>query len=90
MSSDCFTVVPLTSVKCKHCGSSCSMEFQVMPQLVYILQESLRSHTQSLQAVEFGTVLVFTCDRSCWVDGRAGNGFIQETVFVQPEIFEAL
>ena len=63
-----------------------------MPTLIYMLQTQLEqshnpdkaeSETVSLKktsVVEFGTVLVYTCSKSCWtVDSQPRT----ETVFVQ-------
>ncbi|KAM6153379.1 programmed cell death protein 2-like [Erethizon dorsatum] len=46
---------------CSHCGSQRTFEFQLMPALVSML----RSANSDL-LVEFGTVLVYTCEKSCW------------------------
>ncbi|CAN2389519.1 programmed cell death, partial [Pristimantis euphronides] len=47
---------------CPRCGAQRVYEFQVMPALVTMLQGS------KADMLEFGTVLIFTCERSCWVD----------------------
>ncbi len=102
---------PPSSVNCKSCGGNSTFEFQIMPQLVYLLQqESMRSKSialpqspaanttiselmsilgddKDLQVVEFGTVLVYTCDNSCWINTDSNtkqNSFREETVLVQP------
>ncbi|XP_056382220.1 F-box/LRR-repeat protein 8 isoform X2 [Hyla sarda] len=49
---------------CPCCGAQRVFEFQLMPALVAMLQGS-----KSDMLLEFGTVLVFTCERSCWQDG---------------------
>ncbi|XP_002711551.2 programmed cell death protein 2-like isoform X1 [Oryctolagus cuniculus] len=46
---------------CGHCGSQRTFEFQLMPALVSMLQGA-----NSGVSVEFGTVLVYTCEKSCW------------------------
>ncbi|XP_038610026.1 programmed cell death protein 2-like [Tachyglossus aculeatus] len=46
---------------CRNCGSDRTFEFQLMPALVSMLN----SFNGGL-SVEFGTVLVYTCERSCW------------------------
>ena len=94
MSSD--SNVPCTPVTCSSCGNASSFEFQIMPQLVYILQQSMGQSSGSLDGgtcftndseitvPEFGTVLVYTCDNSCWDDPQ--SGFREEVIFVQPEL----
>ncbi|XP_008572924.1 PREDICTED: programmed cell death protein 2-like [Galeopterus variegatus] len=46
---------------CSHCGGQRTFEFQLMPALVSML----RSANLDL-SVEFGTILVYTCEHSCW------------------------
>ncbi|XP_004690600.1 PREDICTED: programmed cell death protein 2-like [Condylura cristata] len=46
---------------CGHCGGGRIFEFQLMPALVSML----RSADLGL-FVEFGTVLIYTCEKSCW------------------------
>ncbi|XP_004636778.1 programmed cell death protein 2-like isoform X2 [Octodon degus] len=46
---------------CGHCGGQRTFEFQLMPALVSML----RSANSDL-LVEFGTILVYTCEKSCW------------------------
>lgn len=65
-------------LKCQYCGSQLSFEFQILPSLVS--QMSVRG----LEGVpvEFGTILVFTCHVSCWIDSSCPR---IETVLVQQE-----
>lgn len=49
---------------CPRCGAQRVFEFQLMPALVAMLQGS---NTDML--LEFGTLLIFTCERSCWEEG---------------------
>ncbi|XP_037676218.1 programmed cell death protein 2-like [Choloepus didactylus] len=46
---------------CSHCGSQRIFEFQLMPALVSML----KSNDLDL-SVEFGTILIYTCEKSCW------------------------
>ncbi|XP_010594396.1 programmed cell death protein 2-like [Loxodonta africana] len=46
---------------CSHCGGRRIFEFQLMPALVSML----RSASLGL-SVEFGTILIYTCEKSCW------------------------
>lgn len=39
---------------------------------------------KSLHGVEFATVLVYSCLRSCWGEDK-GKNFVEEHVFVQPD-----
>ena len=68
-----------STLVCKECGALCVFELQLMPPLVYILQQYGRriekvatmSKDQYLplpleKVVEFGTVLVYSCSASCW------------------------
>ncbi|XP_072926568.1 programmed cell death protein 2-like isoform X1 [Hemitrygon akajei] len=51
---------------CENCGGRRVFEFQLMPALVSLL----RSTDDKEVSVEFGTVLVFTCETSCWSSGN--------------------
>ncbi|KAG8437652.1 hypothetical protein GDO86_008388 [Hymenochirus boettgeri] len=63
---------------CMLCGSRRVFEFQLMPALVSLLQDA---NADTL--LEFGTVLVFTCEKSCWeADCRTP---IQELCIVQED-----
>ncbi|XP_014797621.1 PREDICTED: programmed cell death protein 2-like [Calidris pugnax] len=62
---------------CAHCGSSRIFEFQLMPALVSLLQ------SDSDLAVEFGTAVVYTCERSCWPANHQTP--LEEFVFVQED-----
>ncbi|XP_054444978.1 programmed cell death protein 2-like [Pteronotus mesoamericanus] len=46
---------------CSHCGAQRTFEFQLMPALVSMLRS-----TDSGLSVEFGTILIYTCEKSCW------------------------
>ena len=51
-----------------------------MPHLVYILQQNHAGTVES-GSVEFETVMVYSCSKSCWSGGK-DCGFKEETVFV--------
>ncbi|KAM5134366.1 programmed cell death protein 2-like isoform 1-T1 [Callospermophilus lateralis] len=46
---------------CSHCGGQRIFEFQLMPALISMLQSANLD-----LSVEFGTILVYTCEKSCW------------------------
>nr|XP_045010396.1 programmed cell death protein 2-like isoform X2 [Jaculus jaculus] len=46
---------------CSSCGGQRTFEFQLMPALVSILNRADLG-----LSVEFGTILVYTCEKSCW------------------------
>ncbi|KAL6040787.1 Programmed cell death protein 2 [Balamuthia mandrillaris] len=53
---------------CARCGASCSLEFQVMPQLLHFLDvEKVASLApgEATPSVNWGTLLIYTCSRSC-------------------------
>ncbi|XP_030313575.1 programmed cell death protein 2-like isoform X1 [Calypte anna] len=65
---------------CSNCGSNRIFEFQLMPALVSMLQ------SDSDLSVEFGTVIVYTCERSCWpTDFNAHQNPLEEFIFVQED-----
>ncbi|NXU15732.1 PDD2L protein, partial [Pardalotus punctatus] len=62
---------------CRNCGSSRVFELQLMPTLVSMLQGD------SDLSVEFGTVMVYTCERSCWPANHQTP--LEEFIFVQED-----
>ncbi|NXY61138.1 PDD2L protein, partial [Callaeas wilsoni] len=62
---------------CSNCGSSRVFELQLMPTLVSMLQ------SDSDLSVEFGTVIVYTCERSCWPTNQQTP--LEEFIFVQED-----
>ncbi|XP_054245786.1 programmed cell death protein 2-like [Indicator indicator] len=62
---------------CSTCGGSRVFEFQLMPALVSMLQ------SDSDLSVEFGTVLIYTCERSCWPPNHQTP--LEEFIFVQED-----
>lgn len=84
-SSPLFITKPPTDMKqvvppCSNCGSCRTLEFQLMPALVSLLRIS---DPNMELAVEFGTVLVYTCQSSCWTSGA--NSPVEEFAFVQTD-----
>ncbi|CAK9820859.1 Programmed cell death protein 2-like [Anthophora plagiata] len=66
--------------KCRHCGGEMIFEVQVLPTLIskLILQPRVEKNFQ----IEFGTVLIYTCVRSCW---SPLDLYREEHVIVQAE-----
>ena len=60
------TVLPLTDVpKCPLCGHERKFEFQIMPQLIYLLGSSEETRKVEFPEIDFGSLVVFTCCESC-------------------------
>ncbi|XP_006096031.1 programmed cell death protein 2-like [Myotis lucifugus] len=68
---------------CSHCGGQRTFEFQLMPALVSML----RSANLGL-SVEFGTVLIYTCEKSCWPQNQQTP--MEEVCIVQEDPDELL
>lgn len=66
--------------RCRHCGGEMTFELQILPTIIpkLILQPRIEQNFQ----IEFGTVLVYTCMRSCW---SATDLYREEHVIVQAE-----
>ncbi|NXH13109.1 PDD2L protein, partial [Bucco capensis] len=62
---------------CGNCGSDRIFEFQLMPVLVSML------HCDSGLSVEFGTGIVYTCEKSCWPTNHQTP--LEEFIFVQED-----
>ncbi|NXI65043.1 PDD2L protein, partial [Anseranas semipalmata] len=62
---------------CSNCGSKRIFEFQLMPAMVSMLQ------SDADLSVEFGTVIVYTCERSCWPTNHQTP--LEEFIFVQED-----
>lgn len=68
--------------KCQYCDSDLTFEFQLVPTIISKLK--LISDQKHCTRLEFGTVLIFTCKKSCWdTDTNARL----ETVILQSEIY---
>ncbi|GLG94755.1 Programmed cell death protein 2-like [Gryllus bimaculatus] len=70
---------PNVPTRCQHCRGEMVFELQIIPTLVSRLQlQGVHGGTH----LEFGTVLVFCCKRSCWAPGEKTR---EECVVVQAE-----
>ncbi|KAF3855333.1 hypothetical protein F7725_023388 [Dissostichus mawsoni] len=73
--------------KCGSCGGERTFEMQLMPALVSLLRGRKRRREEKDEEeeveVEFGTVLVFTCNNSCWTEESGST--VEEICFVQPD-----
>lgn len=65
---------------CRHCGGESVFELQLLPSLVSQLR--MDKVDDIAAPLEFGTVLLFTCSKSCWPSDGTGRF---ETILVQPE-----
>ncbi|MBN3281460.1 PDD2L protein, partial [Polyodon spathula] len=79
-----FITAPLSNMKqmvpcCRSCGSLRRFEFQIMPALVGML----KSINADGLTVEFGTVLIYTCEKSCW--SPSNQTPLEEFLFVQAD-----
>ena len=59
------TVLPLDKVPCcEYCGAERKFEFQIMPQLIYLLGQNQEEKTDYPE-IDFGSLIIFTCCASC-------------------------
>lgn len=63
---------------CPHCGSSRKFEFQVLPQLLFYLHVDDQSSLSDIasRSCDWGTLAVYTCARSCALDGQHAEEFL--------------
>ncbi|KAG5885188.1 hypothetical protein JTB14_036495 [Gonioctena quinquepunctata] len=75
---------PLTdpSKKCQNCQGETVFEFQLVPTIISKLK--LITDPKPCARLEFGTVLVYTCRRSCW---SSDTTFRLESVILQNEAY---
>ncbi|XP_018331420.1 programmed cell death protein 2-like [Agrilus planipennis] len=75
-------VYPLMEVpkNCENCGGKRIFEFQILPTLIQKLR--LPTDPKNCARLEFGTVLIFTCQKSCWTTGTT---YVREEVILQVE-----
>ncbi|KAF7400471.1 hypothetical protein HZH66_005655 [Vespula vulgaris] len=66
--------------KCRHCGAEMTFELQVLPTLIPKL--TLQPQNEENFQIEFGTVLIFTCLKSCW---SSTDSYREEHIIVQAE-----
>lgn len=60
------TKADLTSIPaCPYCGKERKFEFQVMPQLIYLLGTDPEAAKTKYPEIDFGSLVVFTCCDSC-------------------------
>jgi len=60
--------------KCVHCGSKCVFEMQLMPALLpYLEHDKLNVEGDTTMDIEYGTVVVFTCENNCWSNQSAAT-----------------
>ena len=62
---------------CENCGAERVPEFQVMPQIIALLGVPLHS------GMDFGTLVVYTCSRSCAEHKEAKTHYLKEFVWTQ-------
>jgi len=71
--------------KCNQCRSKKVYELQILPTLVTMLNISSNAGDtgQKISNIDFGTVMVFSCLKSCWSDTEPK--MIEETIVLQQE-----
>ena len=68
---------------CRHCDASLVFEMQLMPHLSQRL--TLVQYPDNPNPIEVGTVIVFSCSKSCWDSGQGGPPR-QEYLVVQADL----
>ena len=52
-------------MSCENCGSQRVFEFQILPQTISFLEPDSNEITSSDKSIDFGTIVVYTCPKSC-------------------------
>jgi pre-rRNA-processing protein TSR4 len=68
---------------CARCGGARRYEMQLMPQLLHYLHVEARDP----DPLDWATVAVYTCARSCGGGGGGGGGYVEEFAWVQCSCF---
>ncbi|KAH0951038.1 hypothetical protein HN011_010586 [Eciton burchellii] len=69
--------------KCRHCGDEMTFELQILPTIIPKLILNPRNERNSAPfQIEFGTILIYTCIRSCW---SVTDSYREEHIVVQAE-----
>ncbi|KAJ8933401.1 hypothetical protein NQ314_014041 [Rhamnusium bicolor] len=68
--------------KCQYCQGEMVFEFQLVPTIISKLK--LVTDPKLCARLEFGTVLVYTCRKSCW---STDTTLRIETVIMQTEVY---
>lgn len=58
-------------VKCSACGAGTVFEMQVLPSMLYNLEPlDAPPAGEATEPVSFGALAIYTCEESCWEDGK--------------------
>ncbi len=78
--------------QCSKCGCERDFEFQIMPQVLYMLEQAeedrnvdfgiINNEKNVDDGLDFGTIAIYTCRNSCFEDDK--SVYQQEYVYVQP------
>lgn len=69
-------------IKCCNCQGKLSFELQVLPSLISYLKLKSRKDHYGSGHLEFGTALIYTCEKDCWTKE---DTFKYEHVLIQEE-----
>ncbi|XP_050435659.1 programmed cell death protein 2-like [Adelges cooleyi] len=70
-------------LKCRNCQGKLKFELQILPSLITYLKLMIGKDQHGSGHLEFGTALVYTCEKSCWTETT--DTFKYETILVQEE-----
>jgi len=68
--------MPMDIPKCFYCSAERNFEFQILPQLLNYLD----INHEKIDALDFGTLIVYTCSRSC----NGDKAYLEEYIYHQP------
>lgn len=74
--------IPDVGNRCQYCQGDLVFEFQILPTIISKLK--LVTDSEKCDRLEFGTLLVYTCRKSCW---DADNSIRIEHVILQKETY---
>jgi len=76
------SVIPTSIPNCQNCNAPRIFELELLPTLISLGLKFHNKKSSSKEKIEFGTVTVFSCSKSC----TTSTNYVQEYIFVQPTI----
>ncbi|KAK8799562.1 hypothetical protein WA158_006111 [Blastocystis sp. Blastoise] len=64
---------------CPLCGAPRKCEIQIMPQIIYTLEQQ----GKHIPSIDFGVINIYTCSESCSIKNKDGSQYVPEYTYIQ-------